>query len=338
MNYCPAPDPTSVSYLTGDFLAGGGADLQDICPTVPLCHGADPLTIDYLREVLTNWELTDLGNSAAAAIGVLVIMLGAMLMPMIWTGRAAFWVLKGVFLGLNSVAARIGRILISPFILPCRLALWVWNSILSLLYRLEPMFAYFGCAIIIGTLSGAIIAMISRVITDICDLLLPSRRRTLPRQLTHGTYQPQRTRTPSHPPHLQAHPPTKPQPQHQPADDDEPTDDPRTRAERLDEIRAQLLRNPPRRGGPVGHSPRGRDRRTDDSGVSTPEGGPETNRGSRRPSGGAAEGNRGRGRSSRGWRSRRSSRGNGRRQGVASPTTMTGVEGQQQAGGESSSG
>ena len=137
MNICPVPDHSSARYFAGDFLAGRGADLQDICPPATLCHGADPLTLDYLGHMLTDWELTDLGNTAANALGVLAIMLGTIVAPLLWASRGAIWVLKGIFSGLGVVIIKIARLAVSPLILPCRLAAWAWDLLLSLLYRLE---------------------------------------------------------------------------------------------------------------------------------------------------------------------------------------------------------
>lgn len=124
MNSCPAPDPTSIGYLTGSYRTGKGLGLQDICPVVVVVsHSAPQTPLDVLRHPRMDLELSDIARFIGAVLRLVATML-------VFIFTAAFWLLGA----LSSLVASILGLLITPLFIPWRITVWFWD-LLSELYE-----------------------------------------------------------------------------------------------------------------------------------------------------------------------------------------------------------
>lgn len=143
MNTCPAVDPTSVAYLTGDYLANLSQKEPDTCPAIAgfgLKHDTKPVfdllqgigvVLGLLYSILCFlWMRVDLRGVAhflGKASGALIPLLGVMFGPVLWVLNVVFGVLSFFYLSIFSVISTIVWILISPLLIPWHLARWVWG-------------------------------------------------------------------------------------------------------------------------------------------------------------------------------------------------------------------
>jgi hypothetical protein len=116
MNYCPAPDPTSIGYLTGSYRTGNGLGLLDICPVVLVSHSAPQTPLEVLRHPRMDLELSDIAHFIGAVLRLVATML-------VSTSAPVFWLLGA----LSSLVASILGLLITPLFIPWRITVWFWD-------------------------------------------------------------------------------------------------------------------------------------------------------------------------------------------------------------------
>ena len=118
MNSCPAPDPTSIGYLTGNYRTGNGLGLQDICPVVVVSHSAPQTPLDVLHHPRMDLELSDIAHFIGAMLRLIATML-------VFISTPVFWLLGA----LSSLVATIFGLLITPLFIPWRITVWFWDLV-----------------------------------------------------------------------------------------------------------------------------------------------------------------------------------------------------------------
>jgi hypothetical protein len=118
MNSCPAPDPTSIGYLTGSYRTSNELGLQGICPMVVVSHSAPQTPLDVLRHPRMDLELSDIARFIGAVLRLIATMLVFISTPVFWFFGALF-----------SLVASILGLLITPLFIPWRITVWFWDLV-----------------------------------------------------------------------------------------------------------------------------------------------------------------------------------------------------------------
>lgn len=116
MTSCPVPDPTSIGYLTGSYLAGNELGLQDVCPVVLVGHGAPQTTPGLPRHQRLDLDLSDIPHSIGAMFRLVATLL-------VFISTPVFWLLGALF----SVLSMILGLTIYPLLIPWRITVWFWE-------------------------------------------------------------------------------------------------------------------------------------------------------------------------------------------------------------------
>ncbi|KAK4143780.1 uncharacterized protein C8A04DRAFT_12121 [Dichotomopilus funicola] len=218
MSTCPALEPTSVAYLTGGFYLASRsqkeADIADTCTAViplGLKHDVEPVLdllwgIGVVLGVLYGilyflWMRVDLRGVAhflGKALGTLTPVLRVMFGPILWVLNVVFGVVSFFYLSIFSLISIIVGILISPLLIPLRLARWTWGVMNEMYEEFQPVFQYFSLAVIIGLVAGTAIAFLTRFLVHLLRTWVPFLRPPRQRRPTRNR---QPTRHHQHPDH-----------------------------------------------------------------------------------------------------------------------------------------
>ena len=133
LGFCPAPAASSIEYLSDSWLAGIGLVQENTCPAIPVGFQHSAGSIPPLR--------MDFGDIVRAigggAFGVLVLMLGAIPGAVLHVMEGCLWIIAPVMLAALSVTFAVLRFIISPLLIPWRMAVFCYTLWLDIYDELE---------------------------------------------------------------------------------------------------------------------------------------------------------------------------------------------------------